>query len=99
MHFRCSTRNKFELAFKMRPTIKIGPGFWTKEKNYYLMLVLRIFAGMPKGQSGVRQTGYQSRTYFETSLLTRLIKSRARTAEIKNNQYPSEDAEFNLGLH
>lgn len=54
---------------------------------------------MPKGQSGVRQTGYQSRTHFETSLLTKPMKSRAREAELKNNQFPSDDAEFNLGLH
>ena len=54
---------------------------------------------MPKGQSGVRQTGYQSRGHFENSLLTKPMKHRARQAELKNNQYPSEDAEFNLGLH
>lgn len=53
---------------------------------------------MPKGQSGVRRTGYQSRTHFESSFLTKPMKSRAREAELKNNQFPSDDAEFNLGL-
>lgn len=66
-----------------------------------LVNAVMVFIGslMPKGQSGVRQTGYQSRGHFENSLLTKPMKHRARQAELKNNQYPSEDAEFNLGLH
>ncbi|MBL7545253.1 MAG: SDR family oxidoreductase [Bdellovibrionaceae bacterium] len=54
---------------------------------------------MPKGQSGVRQTGYQSRKLFENSILTRPFRQVARKAEARNNQHPSHDAEFNLGLH
>lgn len=54
---------------------------------------------LPKGQSGVRQTGHQSRSLFDRLLLTRPLKSVARKAEKENNQMASTDAEFNLGVH
>lgn len=54
---------------------------------------------MPQGQSKIRQTGAESRALFDKSLLTRPLKNRSRRAEEKYNQTPSDDAEFNMGLH
>lgn len=54
---------------------------------------------MPRGQSGVRQTGHQSRALFDSSLLMSPLKKTVQEAEKDNNQTPSTDAEFNLGLH
>ncbi len=54
---------------------------------------------MPRGQSGVRQTGHQSRALFDSSIVTRPLKGIAKRAQEDNNQTPSTDAEFNMGLH
>lgn len=63
------------------------------------VLMIGLAKLMPKGQSGVRQTGAQSRALFDKSILTWPLKGRAQRAQEAHNQFPSDDAEFNMGLH
>lgn len=54
---------------------------------------------MPNGTSRVRKTGAQSRALFDEMTLTKPLQKAAHKAEADYNQSPSENADFNMGLH
>ncbi len=74
----------------------LGSALAPELMNAIMIMLAKV---MPQGQSKIRQTGAESRALFNKSLLTRPLKNRSRRAEEKYNQTPSDDAEFNMGLH
>jgi short-subunit dehydrogenase len=54
---------------------------------------------LPKGDSKVHKTGYESSREFKKSILLKPIQAKAEKAEDMFNQFPKEDADFNMGIH
>jgi short-subunit dehydrogenase len=86
-----------ELVLSIVGKARVVAGALFPEVVHFVMTLLSRL--MPAGNSEMRRTGYQSRAHFEKSILTRPFMMRARAAEVRYNQSPSEDAEFNMGLN
>lgn len=56
-------------------------------------------ARLPKGDSKIRKTGFESSRSFKKSLLLKPIQARAEKAEDMYNQTPKTDADYNMGIH
>lgn len=92
-----SAEGKTELVLSVLGRLRVLSGALFPELVNSIMVM--IGSWMPKGNSGVRQTGHQSRYLFDKWILTRPFRVIARNAEEKNNQTPGNDAEFNMGIN
>lgn len=54
---------------------------------------------LPKGDSMVRRTGFESSNEFKKSLLLKPLQAQAEKSEEMYNQVPSDDADSKLGIH
>ncbi|AZZ37931.1 ketoacyl reductase [Bdellovibrio sp. qaytius] len=89
-------QRRFELMPFLPAKLRLGLAAFFPELVAYTLVVLNRL--LPQGQSGEYKTGAQSRETFDRSILTKIFKSSARSAEKESNQWPKTDAKENMGV-